>query len=57
MPRRPKPGRPSTNASIRAKTGKRRGRKPIFSVAQKRVLERLIRHSLKTELRAMTRAI
>ena len=54
MPRKRKPGRPKTRRS--AAKGKR-GRKPIFTAGQKRVLNRLIGVALKGELRKLARAL
>lgn len=53
MPRHRKLGRPPLNYSKPAK--QRRGRKAIFTPAQKRVLEQLIRLVLKKQLRAIAR--
>lgn len=37
--------------------GKKRGRKPIFTPAQLRVLDRLIKEALKDQLRAVARGL
>jgi len=51
-------GRPkgSTNAKT-AKVKGKRGRKAIFTPAQKSSLDKMIRASLKSELRAIARAL
>lgn len=53
MPRRKKPTR---KLKTRKAAGPR-GRKPIFTPAQKRVLDRLIRVALKEQLRASARGL
>lgn len=50
------PGRPKGSKNGAPKLGKR-GRKAIFTDAQKRVLKRMIGASLKSELRALVKAL
>lgn len=59
VPTKRKPGRPkgSKNKNPPKKGGSgKRGRKAIFTDAQKKLLDRMIRTSLKAELRALVRA-
>jgi hypothetical protein len=53
--------RPTVNdmrRKARPSTGKsKRGRKPIFTEAQKRVLQRMISDSLKNQLRALAKIL
>ena len=49
----PKPGRPK---SRQARKSLRRGRKPIFSDAQKKVLGKMISKALRTTLKKLARA-
>ena len=51
MAKRRKPGRPKS----RKTKGAKRGRKPIFTPAQKRIVERMIREALRAELRNIVR--
>lgn len=43
--------------SKRSSGGQKRGRKPIFTGEQKRVLDRLIRGALKDQLRGLVKAL
>ena len=53
MPRKRKPGRPSTK---KAKKNLRRGRKPIFTDAQKRVLAKMVSKALRASLKKLVKA-
>lgn len=59
VPAKKRRGRPkgSKNKTPSKKTGGKRGRKAIFSDEQKKVLDRMIRISLKSELRALVKAL
>lgn len=51
-------GRPKGSITVKvAKAKGKRGRKAIFTPAQKVSLDKMIRASLKNELRAMSRAL
>ncbi|MBI3830226.1 MAG: hypothetical protein HY291_11955 [Planctomycetes bacterium] len=50
------PGRPKGSNHSSSRNSKR-GRKPIFSEAQKRVLNRMICASLKSELKTLVKAL
>lgn len=53
-----KRGRKAKKAAVRVKSAKRkRGRKPIFSDSQKRVLTRMIRIALAEQLRAVVKGL
>lgn len=56
MARKRAPGRPK-GSKYHARNGAKRGRKAIFTPAQKRVLDRMIAASLKTELRTLVKAL
>lgn len=59
VPTKKRRGRPkgSKNKKVSKKAGGKRGRKAIFSGEQKKVLDRMIKISLKSELRALVRAL
>lgn len=52
-----KRGRPKGNKNGSSNSRGKRGRKAIFTEAQKKILERMIRTSLKTELKTLVRAL
>lgn len=57
MPRKRSPGRPKGSKNGTGKSKVKRGRKAIFTPAQRRVLNRMIGASLKAELRVLVKAL
>lgn len=57
MARKRGPGPPKGSMNGKGIGKSKRGRKAIFTPAQKRVLDRMIGASLKSELRALARAL
>lgn len=58
MPRRNNRGGPATKKTDKKPNGaSKRGRKPIFTEEQKRVLDRMIREALRDQLKNIVRSL